>query len=369
MRRILHIDMDAFYASVEQRDTPALRGKPVAVGGSPDKRGVVAAASYEARASGVRSAMSMARAVRLCPQLIVVPSNFLKYRKVSKEIFDLFRSVTPLVETISLDEAYLDVTKNTWDEPVATNVARRLKRQIFELTGLTASAGVAPNKFLAKIASNWKKPDGLTVVPPERVEDFLRQLSVDALWGVGPVTARKLRAKGIEKLFDVRRTSPELLQQMLGNRARRIRQLANGVDEQAVVPNRQVKSTSTERTYAEYLEGLEVMDIKLDDMARKVADWLVRKNRFAHTVTIKVRYGDYTTVTRSLSSRKPIRNAQEIIHSARGLLRRTEAAKRPVRLLGIGLHGLIDAVQEDEFSVMSPMLPFRDRESIWHEDQ
>ena len=155
---------------------------------------------------------------------------------------------------------------------------------------------------------------------------------------------------------------------MLGNRARRIRQLANGVDEQAVVPNREVKSTSTERTYAEYLKGLEVMDIKLDDMARKVADWLVRYNRFAHTVTIKVRYGDYTTVTRSLSSLKPIRNAQEIIHSARGLLRRTEAAKRPVRLLGIGLHGLIDAVQEEEFSVMSPMLPFRDRESIWHED-
>jgi DNA polymerase-4 len=368
MRRILHVDMDAFYASVEQRDTPALRGKPVAVGGSPERRGVVAAASYEARVSGVRSAMSMAQAVRLCPQLIVVPPDFSKYRKVSKVIFDLFRSVTPLVETISLDEAYLDVTKNTWNEPVATNVARRFKRRIFKLTGLTASAGVAPNKFLAKIASNWKKPDGLTVVPPERVEDFLRQLSVDVLWGVGPVTARKLRAKGIEKLLDVRRTSPELLQQTLGNRARRILQLANGVDEQAVVPNRRAKSTSTERTYAEYLEGLEVMDMKLDDMARKVTDWLVRKNRFAHTVTIKVRYGDYTTVTRSLSFQKPIRNAQEIIESAKGLLRRTEADKRPVRLLGIGLHGLIDAVQEDELSVMSPMLPFRDRESTWNED-
>src|SRR5215213_7396405 len=196
--------MDAFYASVEQRDNPALRGRPVAVGGAPDKRGVVAAASYEARQFGVRSAIPMSQAVRLCPSLIVVRTDFTKYRTVSKQVFDLFRSVTPLVEPLSLDEAYLDVTQNAWGEPLGMNVARRLKDEIYKATGLTASAGVAPNKFLAKIASGWQKPDGLTVIAPERVEQFLQGLPVDALWGVGPVTAARLRAKGIEKVVDLR---------------------------------------------------------------------------------------------------------------------------------------------------------------------
>src|SRR5919106_12068 len=204
MKRILHIDMDAFYASVEQRDNPALRGQPVAVGGDPDKRGVVAAASYEARKYGVRSAIPMSRAVRLCPSLVIVHPDFKKYQAVSKQVFDLFRSVTPLVEPMSLDEAYLDVTDNAWGETLGMAVARRLKDEIRATTGLTASAGVAPNKFLAKIASGWQKPDGLTVIAPERVEHFLRGLPVDALWGVGPVTARKLRGHGIERLLDVR---------------------------------------------------------------------------------------------------------------------------------------------------------------------
>src|SRR5207237_7115858 len=204
MRRILHIDMDAFYASVDQRDNPVLRGKPLAVGGRPDQRGVVAAASYEARTFGVFSAMSMAKAVRLCPSLVIVPPDFARYRAASNAVFAIFREVTPLVEPLSLDEAYLDVTQNAWGEPLGMTVARRLKDRIRADTGLTASAGVAPNKFLAKIASGWKKPDGLTVISPDRVEPFLRQLPVDALWGVGPVTAKKLRARGIEKLVDVR---------------------------------------------------------------------------------------------------------------------------------------------------------------------
>ena len=196
-RRILHIDMDAFYASVEQRDDPSLRGRPVAVGGSPTQRGVVAAASYEARAFGVRSAMPMARAVRLCPDLVIVRPDFTRYRTASQAVFAIFRSVTPLVEPLSLDEAYLDVTENAWGERLGRSVALRLKAEILERTGLTASAGVAPNKFLAKIASAWKKPDGLTVIAPERVERFLQTLPVDALWGVGPVTARRLRDRGI----------------------------------------------------------------------------------------------------------------------------------------------------------------------------
>src|SRR5436309_4200303 len=231
MRRILHVDMDAFYASVEQRDTPALRGQPVAVGGQPYERGVVAAASYEARRFGVHSAMSMARAVRLCPCLVIVPPDFARYKAASNAVFSIFREVTPLVEPLSLDEAYLDVTENAWGEPLGTAVAKRLKQRIRSDTGLTASAGVAPNKFLAKIASGWKKPDGLTVISPERVEPFLQQLPVDALWGVGPVTARKLRSRGIERLVEVRTADPALLRETVGGLADWLRQLANGVDD------------------------------------------------------------------------------------------------------------------------------------------
>ena len=211
--------MDAFYASVEQRDSPALRGKPLAVGGQPTRRGVVAAASYEAREFGVRSAMSMAKAVRLCPALVIVPPDFARYKAASTTIFTIFREVTPLVEPLSLDEAYLDVTENAWGEGLATPVARRLKDRIRAETGLTASAGVAPNKFLAKIASGWKKPDGLTVISPDRVEPFLQQLPVDALWGVGPVTARKLRARGIGRLVDVRAVEPQALRDTVGSLA------------------------------------------------------------------------------------------------------------------------------------------------------
>src|SRR3954470_1877254 len=251
IRRILHVDMDAFYASVEQRDDPSLKGKPVAVGGSPGGRGVVAAASYEARAFGVYSAMPMARAVRLCPSLVIVRPDGPKYRAASQAVFSIFREVTPLVEGLSLDEAYLDVTENAWGEPIATNVAKRVKARILEETRLTASAGVAPNKFLAKVASGWKKPDGLTVISPERVEPFLQQLPVDALWGVGPVTAKKLRERGIEKLVDVRTIDERILREAVGSMADWLKQLAYGIDERPVVPNRETKSSGSESTYSE----------------------------------------------------------------------------------------------------------------------
>src|SRR5215213_6533149 len=230
--------MDAFYASVEQRDNPYLRGRPVAVGGDPDKRGVVAAASYEARVFGVRSAIPMSRAVRLCPSLVIVHPDFNKYRTVSDQVFDLFRAVTPLVEPLSLDEAYLDVTENAWGETLGQSVARRIKAEIKDATGLTASAGVAPNKFLAKIASGWKKPDGLTVIAPERVEAFLEQLPVEALWGVGPVTARKLREAGIEHLVQVRTFDQAQLTKLVGSMADWLRRLSYGDDPRAVVPDR-----------------------------------------------------------------------------------------------------------------------------------
>ena len=339
IRRILHVDMDAFYASVEQRDDPDLRGRPVAVGGDPDKRGVVAAASYEARTFGVRSAIPMARAVRLCPSLVIVHPDFTKYRAVSQQVFEIYRRVTPLVEPLSLDEAYLDVTENAWGETLGMNVARRLKEEIRTATGLTASAGVAPNKFLAKIASGWQKPDGLTVIAPERVEMFLQGLPVDALWGVGPVTARRLRARGIEKLVDVRGADPAVLRETVGALAEWLQQLAQGIDDRPVVSEHEPKSSGSENTFADDLTDLEQIRKEIQEMACNAAAWLVRHELYARTVTIKVRYHDFTTVTRSHTD-APTRDTDNVVARAVSLLEKTEAGTRPIRLLGVSVHNL-----------------------------
>jgi DNA polymerase-4 len=349
--------MDAFYASVEQRDKPELRGQPVVVGGSPVHRGVVAAASYEARAFGVRSAMPMARAVRLCPSLVIVRPDFARYKAASDAVFSIFRSVTPLVEPLSLDEAYLDVTENAWDEPLGRAVAQRLKIQIKETTGLTASAGVAPNKFLAKIASGWKKPDGLTVIAPARVEQFLHKLPVDALWGVGPVTARRLRERGIERLVDVRGADPAVLREAVGSHADWLRQLADGIDDRPVVPNRSAKSSGTENTFSEDLSDLAEIRREVDEMARDGAAWLERRMLVCRTVTIKVRYSDFATITRSHSRMPATRDADEIAARALALLERTDAGRRPVRLLGVSVHNLVDPADAGEESP----LPLFDR--------
>ncbi|HYX66763.1 MAG TPA: DNA polymerase IV [Burkholderiales bacterium] len=339
-RRIIHIDMDAFYASVEQRDDPPLRGKPVAVGGSPTSRGVVAAASYEARQFGVRSAMPMARAVRLCPELVIVRPDFSKYKAASEQVMEILHSATLLVEPLSLDEAYLDVTENLWGEPLAMNVARRIKREILDRLQLTASAGVAPNKFLAKIASGWEKPDGLTVIAPERVESFLHKLPVEALWGVGPVTAKKLRAIGVQQLVDIRVVDFNLLEQTVGSLAGWLRNLSHGVDERPVEPERERKSISSETTFARDLAEIAEIERELDALAAEVAASLERKGLVARTVTIKVRYADFTTVTRSHTAQGATRSAKSLAVRARALLERTDAARRPVRLLGVGAHGL-----------------------------
>jgi len=342
VRRIVHIDMDAFYASVEQRDNPALRGQPVAVGGRPDRRGVVAAASYEARAFGVFSAMPMATAVRLCPALVIVPPDFTRYKAASNAVFAIFREVTPLVEPLSLDEAYLDVTDNAWGETLGTAVAKRLKERIKGDTGLTASAGVAPNKFLAKIASGWKKPDGLTVISPERVEPFLQRLPVDALWGVGPVTAKKLRARGIERLVDVRAADAQLLRDTVGSLADWLRQLADGIDERPVEPSREVKSSGSETTYPEDLTDLDTIRTEIAEMAAHAIAWLTRREMFARTVTIKVRYDDFTTITRSHTA-PPTREEAGLTSRAVALLDKTEAGRRPIRLLGVSVHNFSGA--------------------------
>ncbi len=341
MRRILHIDMDAFYASVEQRDDPSLAGKPVVVGGSPQSRGVVAAASYAARAFGVHSAMPMATAVRLCPDLVIGRPDFSRYTAVSRQVFEIFRSVTPLVEGLSLDEAYLDVTENAWDEPLGINVAKRIKQLIHERTKLTASAGVAPNKFLAKIASGWKKPDGLTVIAPERVESFLQQLPVDALWCVGKVTAARLRARGINKLVDVRTAHPEVLREAVGSWADSLVELAHGRDEREVEPNRPAKSCGTENTYARDLTDIGEIREFVGEMADECVDWLERKRRVCRTVTIKVRYADFTTLTRSRTFPTAIRDGGIIRSAAIDLLAKTDAGSTPVRLLGVSVHNLL----------------------------
>ena len=331
--------MDAFYASVEQRDRPDLRGRPVAVGGDPAGRGVVAAASYEARTFGVRSAIPMSRAIRLCPSLVIVRPDFTKYKAVSQQVFELFRLVTPLVEPMSLDEAYLDVTENAWGERLGMSVARRLMEEIRAATGLTASAGVAPNKFLAKIASGWQKPDGLTVIAPERVETFLQGLPVDALSGVGPVTARKLRARGIEKLVDVRAAGPQLLRDTVGSLADWLEQLARGVDDRPVVPEHDPKSSGSENTYAHDLTDIGEIRMEIDSMGRDAAGWLERNALYARTVTIKVRYSDFTTITRS-HTEWATRDGDTIARRAVALLERTDAGRTPVRLLGVSVHNL-----------------------------
>jgi DNA polymerase-4 len=310
---------------------------------------VVAAASYEARTFGVHSAIPMSRAVRLCPSLEIVRPDFQKYKAVSQQVFAIYRDVTPLVEPLSLDEAYLDVTENAWQEPLAVNVAKRIKAMIREATNLTVSAGVAPNKFLAKIASAWRKPDGLTVIAPERVESFLRQLPVDALWGVGPVTAERLRERGITRLVDVRTADAATLRAAVGSLADWLLALASGQDDRAVQPNRAAKSSSSECTYPTDLVDLDRIREEVAELAQENAAWLRSRGLMARTVTIKVRYDDFTTVTRSHSRAGATDNEREIVERAVALLAKTDAGRRPVRLLGAGVHGF--AAPGDDFGL------------------
>jgi DNA polymerase-4 len=297
--------------------------------------------------------------VRLCPQLRIVRPDFAKYRAVSEKVFDIYRAVTPLVEPLSLDEAYLDVTENAWGEPLGKVVAQRLKADIHAATSLTASAGVAPNKFLAKIASAWRKPDGLTVIAPERVERFLQTLPVDALWGVGPVTAERLRERGIHKLVDVRAADPEVLRDAVGSGADWLRQLAEGIDNRPVEPDSERKSAGSENTFASDLTDLNEIRREIDEMARDNAGWLEKNGLLCRTVTIKVRYSDFTTVTRSHTA-PPSRDAEDIARRAVALLAKTEAGTRPVRLLGASMHNLVDPAQEIVEDPVEPRLPFGD---------
>ncbi|MEE2779330.1 MAG: DNA polymerase IV, partial [Myxococcota bacterium] len=311
-RKILHLDMDAFFASVEQLDDPALRGRPVIVGGNPRGRGVVAAASYEARVYGIRSAMPCAEAARLCPHAVFLPPDRPRYQAASARVQELFRSVTPLVEPISLDEAYLDVTTNSLEEPLAGKVAIWLKRRIKEDLGLTASAGVAPCKLVAKIASDLNKPDGLVIVTPERVLDFLAPLPVKRLWGVGPATARRLQAMGVTTVGEIRQYGADALVQVLGEQGRRLQALANGIDERPVRPEREPRSRGAESTYETDVTDVPELLGQLSGLSGRVSRSLRKIGRPGRTITLKVRYSDFSTISRSHTLAAPMDDSETI---------------------------------------------------------
>lgn len=345
-RKIIHVDLDAFYPSVEQRDNPSLQGKPVIVGGDPKGRGVVASASYEARQFGVKSAMSCATAFRRCPQGIFVYPNFDKYVKASHQIREIFRRVTPLVEPLSLDEAYLDVTENLLNEPLAKNIAQYIKDCIRTEVGLTASAGVGPNKFIAKLASDHKKPNGLVVVPPQRVAEFIENLAVEQFWGVGPATAKKLRARGIITARDIRTATLEELHRSVGNFAQFLFDLAHGKDDREVCPEHERKSCGTETTFDKDVQSPEVLLGYIQEQAQEVSEELKKYDRPGKTVTVKIKYSDFSSITRSRTLFHPTTSPSLIAQTASELLfKETEVAQRPVRLIGVSVSNLL---AEDE---------------------
>jgi DNA polymerase-4 len=346
MRKIIHVDMDAFYASVEQRDAPELRGRPVAVGGT-SQRGVVAAASYEARRFGVRSAMPSARAARLCPDLIFVRPRFDVYREVSQQIRAIFGSWTDLVEPLSLDEAYLDVTEPLKGPPSATLIARAIRQEILEVTGLTASAGVSYNKFLAKSASAMNKPDGLTVVLPEDADAFLAAMPIERFYGVGRVTAGRMKERGIHTGADLRAWSESDLAAAFGKAGRYYYWIVRGVDDREVRPHRERKSIGAEQTFERDVIEPEELDARLRAVARRVGERIERSSASGRTVTLKIKYHDFSITTRSRTVQHDVRTTDELLAIGRELLDQPTPPQRAVRLMGLSLSNLtgIDAPQ------------------------
>ena len=358
-RTILHVDMDAFYASVEQLDDPSLRGKPLLVGG-PSKRGVVVAASYEARPFGARSAMPMVEAMRLCPQALVVPPRHGRYAEVSAEVFGVFRRFTPLVEGLSLDEAFLDVTESRALFGDGPAIARQIKDAIKAELGLTASAGVAPSKFIAKIASDLRKPDGLVVVTPAEVASFLEPLPVERMWGIGPKTAPKLRAAGFDTFEDLAAADLTRLVEVLGRAgALHVHTLARGVDSRPVNPSREAVSIGAEETFEHDLRERRALELRLLELAGRVARRLLDAKLAARTITVKVKYADFSLRSRSTSFTDAITDTASIHRAAKALLDR--APPGPVRLLGISASALDDAPTAGTRSLFADGDPERGR--------
>lgn len=338
MRKIVHIDMDAFFASVEQRDNPELLGKPIAVGGS-SARGVVAAASYEARKFGVKSAMPSVTAARLCPNLIFVQPRFEAYKQVSQQIREIFHEYTDLVEPLSLDEAYLDVTYNKKQMDSAVVLAKEIKAEIKKRTGLSASAGISYNKFLAKIASDVKKPNGLFLVHPDRAEAFIEKLPIEKFFGIGKVTAKKMHILGILTGKDLKNFSQSQLVQQFGKSGIHYHQIANGIDERAVNPKRIRKSIGVENTYEKDICSLEEVRSELSGLLQNAVYRLRKNQRKAKTLTIKIKFSDFRLISRSRSSRNWLDNDQ-LPAIVDAILENLEQENFKIRLLGIGFSNL-----------------------------
>ncbi|MFN8712347.1 MAG: DNA polymerase IV [Bacteroidota bacterium] len=348
-RKIIHIDMDAFYASVEQRDAPELKGQPVIVGW-PHGRSVVLTASYEARKFGVRSAMPGSEALRLCPQGVFVPPRFPAYKEASQQIRAIFHRYTDLVEPLSLDEAYLDVTDDKLGIGSAIEIAKAIKAEIREATLLTASAGVSVNKFVAKVASGMQKPDGLTFIGPSRIEAFMEQLAVGDFFGVGKVTAGKMKAMGLHTGADLKQMPEDELVKQFGKAGRFYYRIVRGIDNRPVQPDRETKSVSVEDTFAEDVLDTEQLKQEITSLAEKLMGRLERYELAGRTVTLKVKYHDFKQVTRSKTLNTPP-TKEELQQTAFELLQLTEAGKKKVRLLGLGVAGFSDLTPENQLKL------------------
>ncbi|MAB88909.1 MAG: DNA polymerase IV [Planctomycetes bacterium] len=353
-RKIIHVDMDAFYASVEQRDRPELRGKPVIVGGPPDSRGVVCAASYEARTFGVHSAMPSSHAYRKCPHGVFLRPDFPRYSAVSKQVRAVFHSVTDLVEPLSLDEAYLDVTSNALGEPSATRVAEEVRRRIHQETGLTASAGIAPNKFLAKIASDMRKPDGIFVIRPQDVAGFVENLPVRKVPGIGRVTERHCHEHGIKVCSDFLSYTEAELTKTFGKAGHWFHQIARGIDRRPVRIDSVRKSQSVEDTFATDIVSRDDVVSELERLAATLEGRLLRAETSGRTVNLKVKYADFTIATRSRTLELPVQTRDDLVREGVELLALTEVGERPIRLLGIGISSLVGEGDEQQL-----YLPFK----------
>ena len=348
MRWILHADLDAFYASVEQMDNPELRGKPVVVGGSPETRGVVAAASYEARAFGVGSAMPMGRALRLCPQAIRVRPRFGRYQEVSEQIMDIFRELTALVEPLSLDEAYLDVSHHVASGATLRGLARHIKDRTRAVAGLNISVGGGSSKSVAKIASQLGKPDGLLIVPHGAEASFLADLDVEMMWGIGPKSAQFLRSQGVQTMGQLARQPEEWFREAFGKRGPDLRLRALGQDDSPVVPEREAKSISNETTFVQDLSSPEELRSELRRLVERVATRLQRHEFRGRTVTVKMRLSDFTTFTRQTRLPAPTDDVEAIFETAWRLMERELRPRRSFRLIGAGVSGFVEPVQPGE---------------------
>lgn len=347
-RTIIHADLDAFYASVEQLDNPELRGKPVVVGGSAEGRGVVAAASYEVRAFGVRSAMPMSRALRLCPEAIRVSPRFDRYHEVSKVVMGIFRSVTPLIEPLSMDEAFLDVTGRHDEYGGAKSLADYLKREVKSETGLTLSIGLGTNKTVAKIASDLGKPDGLLIVAPGREAAFLAPLPVRSLWGVGPKSEQWLVGAGFKTIGDLARARPERLEELFGRRGPELWDMANGRDDREVVTSWERKSVSSETTFPRDLPDGPELRQAAGRLSREVAARLRETRMQSRTIAIKLRYHYFKTITRQVSRPEPTDDEEDIRESVEALLTAATKPEDKFRLLGVHASKLTDGAPEDD---------------------